>query len=870
LDPKEISDDELLAKAMSGDELKSPTPTAILEAAERTLVMGLAAVDDDGRLIYVSPAFCRMVGYTREELIGARAPFVFWPAEELDAIQHAFALTLEGRAPPGGFELSLARKDGQRFWVQLAIAPMFERGERIGWLASLFEIEERKQLAEERAERKRQQAARDAADAERRRLTEILDHMPAGVMIADATGATIYANRRAQQIFGGPIRSPASPESYSATFSCWHPDGRVLDSSEFPLVRALRGEIVDGQEVRFHKVTGDLAVVRANAAPIRDDAGVVVAAVTSYYDITAQVHLQETIDAERAANLVALQASEGEAERARQRMALLDRITTSLVGDLGGSGSAVDRLTRSVVPELADWCTVYVPREDGKIGAIAVGHVDPARAEAAFEMQRKHPLEPDLSWGIPEVLRTGRSEIIADITDALLSAVAQDLEHLEAMRAYGMVSHLTVPLTVHGNVIGCLGLTNTTSGRRFSAEDLALAEEVAVRAALEIERVRLYQEMRRARADAEAASRAKDVFLAMLGHELRNPLAPILTALQLMRLRDDGTSLKERSVIERQVNHLVRLVDDLLDVSRITRGKIELAKQPIEIAEVIAKAIEMSSTLLEQQRHQLSVAVSPTGLRVDGDHARLAQVFSNLLTNAAKYTRPGGHVLVAAQRDGDEIVVRIRDDGEGIDPTLLAHVFDLFEQGERTIDRARGGLGIGLTIVKTLVELHGGRVRAHSEGLGTGSEFEVRLPASRRAGRQDAASPARLDPPIATHRGVRVLLVDDNQDAVMMLAEALNALGYETRVAHDGPSGIAAAVEFQPAVAMLDIGLPVMDGYELARRLRERVAGIQLIAMTGYGQDADRCRSRDAGFVHHLVKPFDLAQVATILAGVSG
>jgi PAS domain S-box-containing protein len=990
---------------MSGDDLKSPTPAAILEAAGGTIMMGLAAVDDDGRQTYVNPAFCRMVGYTRDELIGARAPYAYWPAEELEAIQHAFTLTLEGRAPAEGFELSFARKNGQRFWVQLAIAPMFECGERIGWLASLFEIEERKQLAEERAERKRQEEARDAADAERRRLTEILDHMPAGVMIADATGATMYANRRAQQIFGEPIPSPAAPDLYSATFSAWHPDGRALASSEFPLVRALRGEVVDGQEVRFRRATGDLAIVRAYAAPICDLAGAVVAAVTSYYDITAQVLLQETIDAERAANLVMLKASEArfrdaaiaiaeseqrfrtlaeatstivwqtdatgrarepsaswlaftgqrketwtpgtcleaihpddlervvaawsqaitkrstfkidcrvrrhdghfvpmvvcatpvigpdgavkewigthtditerlalleseqlarqEAERARQRMALLDRITTSLVGDLGGSGSAVDRLVRSVVPELADWCTVYVPREDGKIGAIAVGHVDPALAEAALEMQRRHPVEPDQPWGISAVLRTGRSENIADITDAMLIATAQDSEHLEAMRAYRMVSHLAVPLIVHGNVIGCLGLTNTTSGRRFSAEDLALAEEVAVRAALEIERVRLYQEMRGARAEAEAANRAKDVFLAMLGHELRNPLAPILTALELMRLRDDGASLKERSVIERQVNHLVRLVDDLLDVSRITRGKIELARQPIEIAEIIAKAIEMSSTLLEQQRHQLSVDVSPTGLRVDGDHARLAQVFCNLITNAAKYTRPGGHVLVAAQRDADEIVVRIKDDGEGIDPMLLPHIFDLFEQGDRTIDRARGGLGIGLTIVKTLVELHGGRVKARSEGLGTGSEFEVRLPASRRAGPQDAASPARLNPSIASHRAVRVLLVDDNQDAVMMLAEALNTLGYETRVAHDGPSGIAAADEFQPAVAMLDIGLPVMDGYELARRLRERVAGIQLIAMTGYGQETDRCRSREAGFVHHLVKPFNLAQVAAIL-----
>jgi PAS domain S-box-containing protein len=709
---------------MSKAAFKTPAPAAILAAVEETILRGLAAVDNEGRQTYVSPAFCKMVGYTRDELIGARAPYVYWPAgpaAELDAIQRAFASTVEGRAPVGGFELGFACKNGRRFRAQVAFAPLFERGERIGWLASF----------------------------------------------------------------------------------------RALGTST---------------------------------------------------DVT-----------ERWALLESEQLARREAEGARRRMALLDGITTSLMGNLDDSVSAVDRLARIVVPELADWCTVYVPREDGKIGAIAIGHTDPALAEAGLELLRQHPLEPDLSWGIPKVLRTGRSEIIADLTDDLLFEAAQDPEHLAAMRAAGMVSHLAVPLIVRGNVIGCLGLTNTTSGRRFSADDLALAEEVAVRAALEIERTRLYQEMCLARAEAEAASRAKDVFLAMLGHELRNPLAPILTALQLMRLRDDDTSLKERSVIERQVSHLVRLVDDLLDVSRITRGKLELARQSIEIAEVIAKAIEMSSTLLEQQHHQLSIDVPSAGLRVDGDHARLAQVFCNLITNAAKYTRSGGHVRVTAQRDVNEIVVRISDDGEGIEPTLLARVFDLFEQGERTIDRARGGLGIGLTIVKTLVELHGGQVRARSEGLGAGSEFEVRLPASHRAEHEDAGSPAHLHLHRATtpHRAVRVLLVDDNQDAALMLSEALNTLGYDIRIAHDGPSGIAAAVEFQPAIAMLDIGLPVMDGYELARRLREQAAGIQLIAMTGYGQDSDRYRSRDAGFVHHLVKPFDLEQVAALLDEIS-
>jgi CheY-like chemotaxis protein len=245
-------------------------------------------------------------------------------------------------------------------------------------------------------------------------------------------------------------------------------------------------------------------------------------------------------------------------------------------------------------------------------------------------------------------------------------------------------------------------------------------------------------------------------------------------------------------------------------------------------------------------------------------------VFCNLVSNAAKYTPPGGAIMVTGTREADTIIVRVKDDGEGIEPQLLPRVFDLFEQGERTIDRARGGLGIGLTIVKTLVELHGGTVGAHSEGKGRGSEFEVRLPAST----TDVAAPSPQQAPlarsVAPQRSLRVLLVDDNQDAVLLLSEALNTLGYETRVAFDGPSGIAAALDFAPAVAMLDIGLPVMDGYELAQRLREQSAGIHLVAMTGYGQEADQRRARDAGFEHHLVKPLDLERVAVILDGFTG
>jgi PAS domain S-box-containing protein len=373
---------------------------------------------------------------------------------------------------------------------------------------------------------------------------------------------------------------------------------------------------------------------------------------------------------------------------------------------------------------------------------------------------------------------------------------------------------------------------------------------------------------------AEAANRAKDEFLAMLGHELRNPLSPILTALQLMKLRGDDGSERERTVIERQVSHLTRLVDDLLDVSRIARGKVELKDELVEMAEVAANAIEMAGSLLEERTHALTVEMPRRGLLVRGDPTRLGQVVSNLLTNAAKYTPPGGRITVSAGEEDGEVVLRVRDTGIGIDADVLPRVFDLFVQGRRAIDRSEGGLGLGLTIVRNLVERHGGRVDAQSGGRGAGSEFVVRLPRAAAPDLQRGASRAlpglSVQSAVPAPSATRVLIVDDNVDGAEMLAAALDGQGYDTRVAHDAPAALQIAAEFRPQVAFLDIGLPVMDGYELAVRLRELpgLDAVRLVALTGYGQESDRRRTRATGFHHHLVKPVDINEVAAVVGSV--
>ncbi len=371
-----------------------------------------------------------------------------------------------------------------------------------------------------------------------------------------------------------------------------------------------------------------------------------------------------------------------------------------------------------------------------------------------------------------------------------------------------------------------------------------------------------------ARHDAESASRAKDEFIAMLSHELRNPLSPIITALQLMRLRGVDGAERERAIIERQVQQLVGLVDDLLDVSRITTGKVELTRAPVELAAVIAQAVETASPLLEQRRHALAIDVATQGLSIDADVDRLAQVVANLLTNAAKYTEPEGDIRVAAARDGDSVVLTVRDNGVGIEVDLLPKVFDLFTQAQQAPDRARGGLGLGLAIVRSLVTLHGGTVSVASEGRARGSAFTVRLPFAPMPHHQDYGQgflPAAVHP--RAEMGSRVLVVDDNADAAEMLASALTALGFDTRIALDGPSALDIAKAFQPDVALLDIGLPVMDGHELARRLKSEPGErpIRLVAVTGYGQPGDRLASTDAGFDAHLVKPVDLTELAQLV-----
>jgi PAS domain S-box-containing protein len=382
------------------------------------------------------------------------------------------------------------------------------------------------------------------------------------------------------------------------------------------------------------------------------------------------------------------------------------------------------------------------------------------------------------------------------------------------------------------------------------------------------DRRRLEEALRRRAEELAVADRRKDEFLAMLAHELRNPLAPIANALEAIRLdRSDVAETQEAlDIATRQVAHMARLLDDLLDVSRFTRGDVQLRKTVVELSAILNQAAETSRPLIEAGRHHLSVSLPDTPVWLEGDPTRLAQVVANLLNNSAKYTDQGGRIELSAYRTGDEAIVRVRDNGIGLGPEMLPRVFDLFAQDDRSLDRSQGGLGIGLTLVRSLILHHGGEITVDSPGPGLGSEFIVRLPVLQ----ADGVSVPDEEPPVSTEspgRTRRVLVVDDSQDSARSLARVLKIWGHDVQIAHDGPQALQASRAGSFHVILLDIGLPGMDGYQVAEQLRRQLGpgGPALIALTGYGQKGDLARSRGVGFDDHLVKPVDLDRLKALL-----
>ncbi|WP_337176706.1 PAS domain S-box protein [Paludisphaera sp.] len=520
--------------------------------------------------------------------------------------------------------------------------------------------------------------------------------------------------------------------------------------------------------------------------------------------------------------------------------------------------STLRRIANLAVGGFADWCAVDVLDDSGERRRLAFTQGESPESAAV----RAAASDAEALGGVvPHVLRAGEPEVVADLDAMDVDASPAGRERLARLRAAGVRSYLCVPIRSRGRVIGGLTFLSGSPRKLFGPEQLRVAQELSDRVAVAIENAGLYHRL-------QEADRRKDEFLATLAHELRNPLAPVRNGVQILRMGvPEGESQENLlAMMDRQLSHLVRLVDDLMDVSRVTSGKVALRREPLDLRAVVEAAVETSRQMIDSGGHELVVHAGDEPLPLEADRTRLVQVVANLLNNAAKYTPRGGRIEVAVGREGSRAVVRVSDDGAGIPAEMLPRIFDMFTQVGATLDRAQGGLGIGLTLVRRLVEMHGGTVVAESPGPGLGATFIVRLPLVRPAAAvAPGAAPeagGAAAPPLA------ILVVDDNRDSADTLAMLLSIKGHEVRAAHDGPEALRILESYRPSLILLDLGLPGMSGYEVAHRIRSspHLRDIHLAALTGWGQDEDRRRTREAGFDDHLVKPTDPAQVEALLA----
>lgn len=665
--------------------------------------------------------------------------------------------------------------------------------------------------------------------AERNRLQAVIDNVPVSVILAEApSGRMVLGNRQIERMLRHSFRPSPDVPSYTDWVG-FHADGRQVAGHEWPLARALQGEVVYGEEYLYQRGDGTNAWIRASAAPISDGKSGIAGAVVAINDIDAEKRSAEQL--RRRAEQLRLLASASVTVNTSLSVESVLRVVTEEARSIIGAHQAVGSLT-------AD------ERWSQAITTVSLSE--------KYEAWQSYDAEPDGSGIYSLVCSTNRPMRLSQeelVSHPAWRNFSDDADH-PPMRGW-----LAAPLVArNGSNLGIIQLSDKDDGD-FTDEDEAILLQLASTASVALENARLYDELR-------DADRRKDDFLAMLAHELRNPLAPIRSGLELLSM--DGVDSEIVGIMSDQVGHVVRLVDDLLDVSRILRGKVTLRKEQTDLSVVLRRAAETVRSRIQEHRQQLHVSLPNEPVWLDADPVRLTQVVTNLLHNASKYTENGGELRLTAECEGEQAIIAVSDTGIGISTELLPKVFDLFTQADQALDRSQGGLGIGLTVVKSLVEMHGGTIGGESEGSGKGSTFTVRLPIATSEAVSAVDGPSDV---LAT--SCRILVVDDNIPAAKLLVRLLERLdGHEIRSVHDGSSALAAAEEFQPDVILLDIGLPKMDGYEVARRLRmepERDRTL-LVALTGYGTADDRRKSIAAGFDDHLVKPPSVEMLRQVLA----
>ncbi|MHA3770100.1 response regulator [Verrucomicrobiota bacterium sgz303538] len=570
--------------------------------------------------------------------------------------------------------------------------------------------------------------------------------------------------------------------------------------------------------------------------------------------------------AEERAQYLQEQAARAEAEAARQRLAFLAEASSVLAGSLAYE-ETFRNLAHLVVPKLADFCIIDMVEDDGALRQVAVAHRDPLQESSLRALYTRYPISVESHHGAAKVFRTGQAELCEEMDETILAELFPDVKDRSLVQMLDVHSYIAVPLQARGRVLGAITLVSTSSERKFGPAELSLSQELAQRAALALDNVRLYQAANAARQQAESASQAKDQFLAQLSHELRTPLTPVLNAVSLLESDDEITDdvRDALKMIRRNVELEARLIDDLLDLTRVSKGKVQLNLENADANALLRSTVEICQADIDEKKLDVEMRLNASKHYLRADTARMQQIFWNLIKNAVKFTPVGGRLTLTTKNDStDQLCVEVTDTGIGIEPALVSRIFNAFEQvgeGERF-----GGLGLGLAITRSLVHMHGGEIAATSEGLGKGATFTVMLPTAEPEKRE--TENVSSEEGTKERLAMRLLLVEDHEDTSRSLSRLLQKRGYQVRTALSVAAALEEAEGYDFDVLISDMGLPDGSGIDLMKQLTLDHCTIRGIALSGYGMEEDVQRSKSVGFREHLTKPVDISRLDDVIQKV--
>ncbi len=646
--------------------------------------------------------------------------------------------------------------------------------------------------------------------------------LPEGIVVWGADKRLVYANEAARTITELPLPEGSVLADAPYTSRVLDHDTRARDPRSMPVYRAFQGERVPREDLRYITPSGAHRWLSVAADPVRDENGALSYVIVSLRDISVRKSRESKLE-------------------------FMVESAKILQFDLPFKQRLVEK-AKLAVPDLADWCVIDVIEDDSLVRA-AIIHRDTDQIARLAEFEAQNPSTLGRERSVERVIRTREPLFIPVVTEEHLRSHAESQGHHAAIASFGIRSIMIIPIISHGKAVGAMTLAYAESGRTYTNDDLEFFQEFCYHLAVIFENARLFDEI-------AMRDKSKDIFLAALSHELRNPLAPIKSALELLKMRELSADVQEDlDIIEHQFDHMARLLHDLLDVTRFTQDRIALTTSPVDLRSLVERALRSTDALVRKAGITLQCSYPLGDVSVLADETRLEQAISNLISNAVKFTPARGSIWVDMSAAETDTTITVRDNGAGIDASDLPHIFDLYYQGKHA-DAINSGLGIGLLLVQRIVTLHGGTVRAHSDGRGRGSSFTITLPRSDVRVKHPGNINNRC---LAT--GMRILVVDDNAPAADALVRLLKKLGSDARAAYSGHDALGTELLSEIDLFLLDVGMPDMDGYELVRALRTRGISAPIVALTGYGLADDKQRASEAGFTAHLTKPIGLAEL---------